>query len=140
MTDETIPETNPQVTADFTIKITGLRTATVGGIADAVKQVEWTMQGTEAGQTFELPQSTTVPDPQSEGFVPLQSLTETQVIAWIETHETRIPSIKAHIQFVLDREVAKAALTTTPMPWAPVAEVPAPVAEVPEAIAPTPAE
>lgn len=119
------------MSAEFTIKITGLRTATINGIADVIKQVEWTMQGTEAGQTFELPQSTTVPDPQSEGFVPLQNLTESQVVSWIEAHEPRIPGIRAHIQFVLDREVAKAALTSTTMPWAPVAETPS---------APTPTE
>lgn len=115
----------PTYTADFTIKITGLRTATIGGIENAVKQVEWNMIGTEGGQTFELPQATTVPDPQSDGFVPLANLTEVQVIAWIETHEPRLLSIKSHIQSVLDREVAKAALTSTTMPWAPVAEVPA---------------
>ena len=116
------------MSATFTIKITGLRTATIGGIADAVKQVEWTMVGTEAGQTFELPQSTTVPDPQSQEFIPLQDLTEAEVVGWIEAHETRIPGIKAHIQLVLDREVAKSALTSTEMPWAPVAEVPPPEA------------
>lgn len=114
----------PTYTADFTIKVTGLRTATVNGIENAVKQVEWTMKGTEAGQTFELPQTTTVPDPELPGFVPLANLTEAQVIAWIESHETQIPAIKSHIQFVLDREVAKAELSSATMPWAPVAEVP----------------
>ena len=108
----------------FQIKITGLRTQTVNGIENAVKQVEWTMTGTEQGQTFELPQTTTVPDPQSDGFVPLENLTEAEVIAWIEAHDIRIPAIQAHIQTVLDREVAKAALQPAVMPWAPV-----PVAE-----------
>jgi hypothetical protein len=112
-------------TADFTIKITGLRTATVNGIENAVRQVEWTLSGSEASQTFELTQTTQVPDPQAEGFVPLQNLTEAQVVAWIETHEPRLQSIKAHIQSVLDRAVAQAALQPTPMPWAPVAEAPA---------------
>lgn len=124
MTIEAAPQPS-DFTATFTIKVTGLRTATINGIENAVKQVEWTMVGTEDGQTFELPQSTTVPDPQSEGFVPLQNLTESQVVAWIESHETRLPGIRAHIQLVLDREVAKAALTTTTMPWAPVVEEPA---------------
>jgi hypothetical protein len=111
-------------TADFTIKITGLRTATVNGIEDAVKQVEWILSGSEASQTFELPQTTQVPNPEAEGFIPLQNLTEAQVIAWIETHDIRLPDIKAHIQSVLDREVARAALQPVPMPWAPVAEIP----------------
>jgi hypothetical protein len=126
MTDSVPAAEQPEnFTADFTIKITGLRTATINGIENAVRQVEWTLSGSEASQTFELPQTTQVPDPQAEGFVPLQNLTEAQVIAWIETHEPRLPSIKAHIQSVLDREVARAALQVTPMPWAPVAEVPA---------------
>jgi len=110
------------MSAIFIIKITGLRTQTINGMENAVKQVEWNLKGTEAGQTFELPQTTEVPDPQSDGFIPLQNLTETEVVAWIEVHETRLPSIKAHIQYVLDKEVAKAALASTPMPWAPVSE------------------
>lgn len=108
----------------FQIKITGLRTQTVSGMENAVKQVEWTMIGTEGTQTFELPQTTTVPDPQSDGFVPLANLTEAQVIAWIEAHEPRIPAIQAHIQSVLDLEVAKSQLQTAAMPWAPVAPAP----------------
>jgi hypothetical protein len=110
----------------FEIKITGLRTQTINGIENAVKQVEWTMTGTEQGQTFELPQTTIVPDPQSDGFVPLQNLTEAQVVAWIETHDIRIPAIQAHIQLVLDREVAKAQLQPATMPWAPVVEATTP--------------
>lgn len=108
------------MSATFTFKITGLRTQTVNGIENAVKQVDWTLIGTEADQVFELPQSTTVPDPQSEGFIPLENLTEAQVVAWVETHDARIPSIQAHIQSVLDREVAQAQLAPVTVPWAPV--------------------
>lgn len=128
MTIEAAPQPS-DFTATFTIKVTGLRTQTVNGIENAVKQVDWTLIGSEAGQVFELPQSTVVPDPQSEGFIPLQNLTEAQVIAWVEAHDTRIPSIQAHIQSVLDREVAKAQLAPVAMPWAPVestTEAPAP--------------
>jgi hypothetical protein len=106
----------------FQIKITGLRTQTINGIENAVKQVEWTMVGSEGAQTFELPQTTTVPDPQSDGFIPLANLTEAEVVAWIEAHDERIPAIQAHIQLVLDREVAKAQLQPATMPWAPVPE------------------
>jgi hypothetical protein len=109
----------------FTIKITGLRTQTVNDIENAVKQVEWTMVGSEGEQTFELPQTTIVPDPQADGFIPLENLTEAQVITWIETHEPRIPAIQAHIQSVLDRQVAQSQLVSTAMPWAPVIETPA---------------
>ena len=113
-------------TAAFTIKINGLRTATVNGLENTVKQVDWTLVGEESGQKFELPQTTSLGNPDAEGFVPLANLTETAVAAWIEATETRLPGIKAHIQFVLDKEVAKSALTNAPMPWAPVVEEPAP--------------
>ena len=76
--------------------------------------------------------TTTLSDPNSEVFIPLTELTEVAVTAWIQAIDDRIDSIKAHIQYVLDKEVATAALTSTPMPWAPVV----PVAETPD---PTPA-
>ena len=112
----------PTFTATFTIKINGLRTATVNGLENTVKQVDWSLVGTESGQTFELPQTTTLGDPAAEGFVPLANLTEAGVAAWVEATDTRLPGIKAHIQFVLDKEVAKSALTNAAMPWVPVAE------------------
>ena len=122
--------------ATFTITINGIKTATVNGIADAVKQVDWTLKGELEGQTFELPQTTIVPDPSEAGFIPLASLTQETITSWIEVHEDRIDAIKAHIQYVLDRQVVAAALTTAPLPWAPVVEepvVPAPVVEEPAA-------
>lgn len=112
-------------TATFTIKVNGIRTATVGQHTGVVKQVEWTLIGEEAGQKFELPQVTNLGDPAAEGFVALSDLTEAAVVAWIESAETRLPGIKAHIQFVLDKEVARSALASTAMPWAPVVETPA---------------
>jgi hypothetical protein len=105
-------------TADFTIRITGLRTQTVAGVPGVVKQVDWTITGTEAGQVFSLSQTTTVPDPDTANFIPLAQLTEAEVVAWIETHDIRLPGIKQHIQLVLDRQTAQAALEPTPMPWA----------------------
>jgi hypothetical protein len=118
-------------TAAFTIKVNAIRTATVANRANVVKQVEWTLVGEESGQKFELPQTTALADPDGQPFIELANLTEADVVAWIEATDTRIPGIKAHIQFVLDKEVAKTALAATPMPWAPAPEAtpePAPTA------------
>lgn len=120
------------MSATFTIKINGIRTATVNGLENTVKQVDWTMVGEEAGVSFELPQTTNLEDPDSANFVQLSSLTEAAVAAWVEATATNVDGIKAHIQFVLDKEVAKQSLASTPMPWAPVVETPEP--------APSPAE
>jgi len=116
------------MSATFTYKINAIRTATIGDKTDVVKQVEWTMIGTQEGQTFELPQTTTLPDPDGQPFVPLIELTEAEVITWIENNDTRIDAIKAHIQYVLDKEVQKVTFVTAQMPWAPVEPtIPAPV-------------
>jgi hypothetical protein len=125
MTEPTQTISQPQnFSADFAIRITGLRTQTVAGVAGVVKQVAWTITGTEAGQTFELTQTTTVPDPDAADFVPLEQLTEPQVVAWIEAQDIRLPSIKQHIQLVLNSRVAEAALQPAAMPWAPAPQSP----------------
>lgn len=113
--------------ATFEIKVTAIRTATVDGLENVIRKAEWVMKGTEEGQTFELPQTTDMGPADAQNFTPLAEVTEAAVIAWIEAADERIPAIKAHIQYVLDKEVAKAALTNSPMPWAPAPE-PAPAA------------
>ena len=129
MTDtiETAVATAPQeqvnkFTADFTFKVTGLSTITLGDKLNVIKQVDWTLIGNEAGQTFELPQTTQLPEPSGDSFTPLEKLTEVEVIQWIESNEPSLSSIKTHIQYVLDKEVAKASLAKVSMPWAPVLE------------------
>lgn len=118
-------------TATFTIKINGIRTTSTDQYESVVKQVEWTMVGEKNGQKFELPQSTELPNPDGQQpFISLENLTENTVIDWIETNETRLPGIKAHIQYVLDKEFAKAALTQETLPWAP------PPVSIPEPVAP----
>lgn len=121
MTIEAAPQPS-NFTATFTIKVNGIRTTTVDGMQNVVKQVDWTMIGEESGQRFELPQTTILVDPVIDSFVPLTQVTEQTVISWIEANETRIPAIKAHIQIVLDKQVAESTLVSAPMPWAPVAE------------------
>ena len=103
----------------FTTKINGIYTASVGDKTGVIKQVNWAMVGTQDGQTFELPQTTVLADPSGE-FIALNQLSEAQVAAWVEATDTRIDAIKAHIQYVLDKQVEEAALTSTAMPWAPV--------------------
>ena len=133
MTEPTIPAAVEPTTftATFTIKVNGIRTATVNNRTNVVKQVDWTLIGEEASQKFELPQTTTLSDPDGQPFIELANLTEANVIAWIEATDTRIPGIKAHIQYVLDREVAKSALESTSMPWAPAVETPAEAPPIP---------
>lgn len=110
--------TQPDIfTADFTIKVNGLRTKTVGVNSNVVKEVEWTLIGKHGTCNFELPQSTQLPDP-IENFIPITDLTESEVINWIENNESRLLGIKAHIQLVLDQQSLKNNLEVVKMPWA----------------------
>jgi hypothetical protein len=101
----------------FEIKVNGIRTANVDGLENVVRKVDWTIKGTKDSQTFELPQTTDLEVPKNNGFLPLENVTESNVIEWIEASDNRLPSIKAHIYYVLEKEAAKAALTPTPLPW-----------------------
>lgn len=124
----TVEQAAPQpsnFTATFEIIITGIRTGTVGNLTNVVKHVEWTLRGTQEGKTFELSQRTDLAPPDEANFIPLESITDPAVVvAWVEENDTRIPAIKAHIQFVLNRMIIEADSVATPLPWAPVPETP----------------
>lgn len=108
-------------TANFEIVVTGIRTANVDGLTDVIKQVEWTLKGTQDGQTFELPQKTELAPPDAAKFIPLSSITDpTTIVAWIEDSEPRLNSIKAHIQSVLNRMVKESGTVHASLPWLPV--------------------
>ena len=111
-----------EFTAAFTITVTGIRTMTVGELTNVVKQVEWTLNGTQEGQSFELPQKTVIADPSPEAFIPLAQVTAANVETWIEENGGNLNYIKSHIQFVLDKMVAEASMQVTPIPWVPAPE------------------
>lgn len=111
------------MSATFEIIVTGIRTANEGNLTDVIKQVNWVLKGVQDGQTFELPQETNLNPVDPENIIELSEMTSPDLIkSWLETAETNMSAIKAHIQWVLDKECAKAALTTVSMPWAPVPE------------------
>ena len=45
------------MSATYEIKINGIRTGAVGNLTDVIRKVEFTVRGTEEGQSFELPQT-----------------------------------------------------------------------------------
>lgn len=116
----TAAEEPPVFSATFNIVINSIKTATVDNMVGVIKQVEWTLKGTEEGQAFELPQKTILPPPEPDKFIPLDLINDPSiVVTWIETSEPRLTAMKSHIQLVLDKMVAEANLAQTPLPWAP---------------------
>lgn len=118
------------MSATFEIKINAIRTGAVGDLTDVIRKVEFTVKGTEEGQSFELPQTVDLSEPDAGNFTPFAQVGEADVVSWVEANFGNMDGVKAHIQYVLDKEVAKHALESKPLPWAP-----APVAPV----EPTPA-
>lgn len=114
------------MSATFETKVNAIRTGVVGNLTDVIKRVDFTVKGTEAGQSFELPQSIEIADPDPAVFIQLANVTEADVIRWIGENFENMEGVQAHIQFVLDKEVAKANFESKPMPWAPAPEAPTP--------------
>lgn len=107
-------------TATYTISVTGIKTKTVGDLTDVVCSVNWTLRGVENGQSFEVYEVTLLDDPNPDSFQSLNSLNEDIVVAWIESTETRLPSIKYHVQNEIAAILAKPTLDEPGLPWAPV--------------------
>lgn len=110
------------MSATFETKINAIRTGTVGELTNVVKRVEFTVKGTEQGQSFELPQAIEIADPNPAAFIPLASVTEANVIQWVNENFTNMVAVEEHIQYVLNQEIAKAALAEASLPWAPAPE------------------
>jgi len=107
------------MTANFEIIVNRILTGTVGELVDVIKKVEFTVKGTEEGQSFELPQIVDLTEPEAASFKPLSEVTQDDVVSWIESNFDNMDAVESHIQMVLDKEVAKAALESKPLPWIP---------------------
>ena len=112
------------MTATFTTRVTNIRTGAVGDLTDVIKRVDFNVIGTEGGQTFELPQSIEIADPDPAVFIRLPNVTEADVIRWIGENFTNTEAVQLHIQRVLNDMMVKASFEPKPMPWQPAAEVP----------------
>lgn len=115
---------------EYTLKINAVRVHNVGELQNVVKEVDVTMTGTDSGCSFELPFSVKVGDPAPENFVDFSQLTPAEVEAWVWSEEDQLSPYKAHIAYVVAKEVEKAALEQKPLPWAPEPEAPAAPADV----------
>lgn len=102
----------------YTIKINSAKTATIGNLQNVVKQVEYTVTGTEGTQSFSLPIKAMLEDPTPESFISFSNLTEPKMIEWVaELPET--VNAKEHINIVVQKMVSEAVYEDTALPWAP---------------------
>jgi hypothetical protein len=111
----------------YTYKVNAARVVAQGGLADVVKEVEVTVSGADGAAKFELPVTVKLADADPESFTDFSSLTEEQIVAWVES-DPSLDGTKAHIAFVVEKEKAKLALEQKPLPWVPAPDPASPVA------------
>jgi hypothetical protein len=107
----------------YSYKINAARVAAQDGLADVVKEVEVTVTGTDGAAKFDLPVVVKLGAADPGSFTEFSSLTEAQIIGWVE-NDPSLDGTKAHIAFVVAKEVEKLASELKPLPWAPAPEAP----------------
>lgn len=108
----------------YTITITGARVGTEADLVDVVKELEVTVVGKDGAAQFALPTTVQLGAPDPDNFTNFADLTEVQLIDWAEA-QPQLDPIKAHVAYVVAKEVEKLALTQKPLPWQPVPVTPA---------------
>jgi len=112
----------------YSVKINGVSVVNSGSLSDVVRDVNYTLTGADGDASFELPNTIQLSDPDSSAFVPFDSLTEAAVVEWVEASD--LSSQKAHIAYVVAKELQRLEAKSKPLPWAPVPEAPTPPADV----------
>lgn len=105
----------------YSYSVTSIRVVAQGGLVDVVKEVEVNVTGTDGAAKFEHPITLDLADADPSNFIAFQSLTEAQLVSWIESHPL-LDALKSHIAFIVAKEVDKLSMEQKPLPWAPVAE------------------
>ena len=116
----------------YSYKINADRVAAQDGLTDVIKEVEVTVTGTDGAARFDLPTTIKLGAADPSSFTAFGDLTEEQILAWLDAPPipgvpTTLEGIKAHIAFVVAKEVEKLAMEQKPLPWAPVPDPAAPV-------------
>lgn len=108
---------------EYTVEITRTRVKNEGTLADVVREVDFTLTGTDRGCSFQLPVTLKFDAPDSENFIPFEDLSKAEVENWIWSKEDDIQAYKAHIAIVVARETSKLGLEQKPLPWEPIAAI-----------------
>lgn len=109
---------------EYTWEVTGLKKESQGGVV----QTYWTKTGTDAeGNTGTFSGATPFePDPNDPNFIPFESLTEADVLGWIQA--VVVDSYEEHVNAQIQKQIDQKVVVDADLPWAPPVEE-APVEE-----------
>jgi len=100
----------------YTWHVSLLETApSENGLTDVVKVVHWTLQAADGVNTTSCYGSVAVGSPTPEHFTNYASLTESQVIGWLET-ALDVEQLKGSLDKTL-QDLANPPIITLPLPW-----------------------
>jgi hypothetical protein len=102
----------------FEIKITAIATSTIYNLTGVIKRVDFVVRGTKENHVYEIPESVSLANPSPDTFKVLSRVVEADVIEWVSNNYDNLPSTKAHVEYMLDKQISQGELTPTPMPWA----------------------
>jgi len=110
----------------YTWGINGL-TADASG---SVVKVRWKKTGTDENGFsggFNMEDSLALGEPDSDSYIPFDSLSEADVIAWVQSIVVGIyeQDVNLQIQRQIQKKVDEAGVAEVPMPWVPAPEMPA---------------
>lgn len=120
------------MTITYTTRVTGLRVRSEGEFSDVVRVVDFIVSGVDGDLKYEIGSSTELRgDIDPDTFTPMESLTEAQVVGWLEEDPNTLAGIKANIAYYIAQKQAEAQLVHKPAPWLP----PVPMPPAPEMLA-----
>lgn len=125
----------------FTTTITECRVTSQGDLSDVVREVNCLITGTDSVLTqctFELPVMVSFGPADPGSFTPFEDITQDEMVAWVEAQTSQIGPVQAHIDSVVQKEVALAELQPMPLPWGDPTPVPVPPVPVPPSPTPGP--
>jgi hypothetical protein len=102
----------------YSYKINQLKKVnSLNSLSDVIVDVDFSYTGVdEDGNQETLPGVAKMPEPTKNGFVPLASLTEAQVIEWVKAHYP-VEGMQFMIQQQIDAK--KTIVSVIDLPWAP---------------------
>lgn len=122
----------------YTTAINSCRVHEQDDLPNVVKEVNCTITGTDDVYTkcvFALPIQVTFGPADPATFTPFDQITEAEMIDWVNAQTEQLAGTYAHIDLVVQKEVALAELEPKPLPWAPEPEpTPTPVPPTEETV------
>jgi hypothetical protein len=98
----------------FTIEPASVSVVSNNNMVNVVKQITYEITGVLGDRKYSIMQNAIMPDPTETGFIAFADISKENMIAWIESHDTKLTDAKS----IIETELNKPVLTHKSLPWA----------------------